>query len=142
MKFVDHEVRIRYGETDGMGISYYANYFVWFEAARSELFRQLGLPYKDIEAQGIFLPVIDAYCKYMQSTLYDDLIYIRVSVSHIKLSMIKFSYQVLNQEKNTILSWGYTTHAFVDNNQKTRKAPDAVNDIVTLYALPEKEIDA
>jgi len=70
MKFVDHEVRIRYGETDGMGISYYANYFVWFEAARSELFRQLGLPYKDIEAQGIFLPVIDAYCKYMQSTLY------------------------------------------------------------------------
>ncbi|MBN1492723.1 MAG: acyl-CoA thioesterase [Candidatus Omnitrophica bacterium] len=140
-RFFDCEIRVRYGETDCMGFSYYANYFVWFEASRSELFRHLGLPYTELEKQKIYLPVADAYCKYNTSTSYDERIFIRVAVTQCKMFSMKFSYQVLNEKKDQILAWGYTTHVFIDDKKQTVKVPAEVKALVTLYELSEKTID-
>jgi acyl-CoA thioester hydrolase len=140
-RYFDCEIRVRYGETDCMGFSYYANYFVWFEASRSELFRYLGLPYTELEKQKMFLPVVDAYCTYSAPTAYDDKIFIRVSVVQCKITSMKFTYQVLNEAKDTIVAWGYTTHVFINEKRQPVKVPQAVRDVVVFHELDQRTID-
>jgi len=140
-RFYDCEIRVRYGETDAMGVSYYANYFVWFEVSRSELFRYLGLPYTELEKQKIFLPVVEAYSTYYAPTVYDDKIFIRVSVMQHKMSSIKFTYQVLNETKSAIMAWGFTTHVFVNDKKRPVKVPQVVKDVVVLHELDQRTID-
>jgi len=140
MNFIDHEIRVRYAETDQMKVSYYANYFIWFESARAELFRNLGLPYTEFEEKNIFLPVADAYCKYFAPSFYDQLLYVRTSVCQLRISLMKFHYQVLNEEKSKVLAWGFTTHVFIDQNKRPVKIPQVIKDNVTLFELKEKEI--
>src|SRR5690349_12733384 len=94
MKYFDFKTRVRYGETDKMGISYYANYLVWFEAARTEYFRALDLIYTEFEKKGIMLPVAEAHCRYLGPSSYDDELTIRTSVSQMRQSSIRFEYQV------------------------------------------------
>ena len=81
MNYYDFEYRVRYGDTDKLGISYYANYLVWFEAARTEYFRALGLPYTECEKKEFFLPAAEVGIKYIAPSTYDDLIIVRTSVS-------------------------------------------------------------
>lgn len=142
MRFCDYAVRVRYAETDQMRITHHASYPVWFEAARSELFRELGLPYAALEAENIFLPLADLYCKYLQPSVYDEIVYVRTSVSLLKMSSMRFSYQVLNENKDTVIAYGHTTHIFVDDNKKPVKVPQKVRDIVTVYELKEKSIES
>jgi len=141
MKSIDHEIRVRYAETDQMKVSYYANYFIWFEAARAELFRNLELPYTEFEEKNIFLPVVDAYCKYFAPSVYDQLLYVRTSVCQLKVSSMKFHYQILNEEKEKVLAWGFTTHVFINPHRKPVKIPSVIKDKVTLFELKEKEIN-
>ena len=138
MKYFDFEYRVRYGDTDKMGISYYANYFVWFEAARTEYFRALGLPYTECEKQGIYLPVVDAQARYMGPSTYDDLLTIRTSVSQIRSSSLRFEYQVLKSGSAKPIAQGMTVHVFVDRGMRPVRAPRCVTELVECHKLTKR----
>ena len=111
-------VRVRYSDTDKMGIVYNANYLVWFEVARTEYCRNLGKTYREWEDQGYFLPVTESYCKYLSPSVYDDMValYSRAPVEHIKPHSILFEYRVMVESK--LLAEGWTEHAFVNEEGK------------------------
>jgi len=114
----DAEIRVRYGETDKMGIVYYSNYFNWFEIGRTEFFRSLGMSYRSLEEKNVMLPVIDAQCKYFSSALYDDFIVIRTRLEFIKGTRLKFLYDIIRKEDNKLLAQGYTEHPFTNLEKK------------------------
>lgn len=131
MDYFDYEYRVRYGDTDKMGISYYANYFVWFEAARTEYFRALGFPYTECEAQGAFLPVVETSAKYIAPSGYDDLIVVRTSVSDIYKSSLRFEYKVLNKAQEKLLATGFSVHVFVNDQMRPIRVPEKIRKAVT-----------
>ena len=115
--------RVPYADTDKMGIVYYANYFEYFERLRSELLRESGKPYPQIEAEGTMLPVIEAHCNYHQPAKYDDLISIIGWVAEVKGAKIKICCEIRNGK--TLLAEGWTIHACVDlNTRRPVRAPD------------------
>lgn len=118
MKEHDVTVRVRYKETDQMGVAYYANYFVWFEVGRCEFFRGLGMSYRELERSEIFLPVIEASCKYKFPARYDDLLRITTRLSLLKNVKLGFHYEIFSQEKDKMLATGETMHAFVNRKGK------------------------
>lgn len=108
------QVRVRYAETDQMGYVYYGNYAAYYEVTRTEVFRRLGIHYKEMEATGTMMPVLELKCKYLRPAKYDDLLTIKLFVKHKpKGSRILFEYEVFNEE-NTLLNIGETTMVFVD----------------------------
>ncbi|HCM42310.1 MAG TPA: thioesterase family protein [Candidatus Omnitrophota bacterium] len=135
MQYFDYRTRVIYRDTDRMGVSYYANYFVWFEAARTEYFRALGLPYTECEKKGIFLPVIEAHAKYIAPSTYDDELIVRTSVSKFTPSTVRFEYVILNAANEKVLTEGYTVHVFVDREMKPCRVPDEVESLVTVHSL-------
>jgi len=115
-------LRVRYAETDQMGIVYNSNYFIWFEVGRVELLRQLGFSYRDMEAQdGCCIAVIDARCRYKAPARYDDEIIVRTRLENMRESLIRFEYELIRVEDGTLLAEGVTTHIVVDREMK--KAP-------------------
>ena len=115
--------RVIYADTDKMGFVYHANYFRWFEIGRTDLFRAAGLPYKAIEAKGIFLPVSEVYCKFTVSAQYDDLLIIETTVDHKVKGVIKFDYRILSEDGKTIIAKGYTKHPCLDSNGRVVRPP-------------------
>lgn len=109
---VDTTTRVRYSETDKMGYVYYGNYPTFFEMGRVECLRSLGLPYKDMEDQGVMLPVMDLNIQYKSPAKYDDLITIRTTISSLKGSRISFEYEIFHENGN-LLTIGQTTLVFV-----------------------------
>src|SRR5690554_3700378 len=99
----DTIIRVRYAETDQMGIVYHANYFVWFEVGRTEWFREFDLDYKGLEKQGIILPVLDVNCQYRKSALYDDELIIRTYLQELKGVRLTFHYKVLRKKDEELL---------------------------------------
>lgn len=140
MNFFDFEYRVRYGDTDKLGVSYYANYFVWFEAARTEYFRALGYPYTECEKRGYFLPVIETKARYYAPSTYDDLVVIRTSVNQIGHSSIRFEYLVFNQETKKRLATGYSVHVFVDRQMQATRIPSEIAEIVTPFSVLEGKL--
>lgn len=106
-------IRVRYEETDKMGYVYYGKYFTWFEVGRTEMFRELGIPYRGFEERGIMLPVIEADCKYKSAAQYDDIVKIRTSITRLSPVRIHFGYEILSADER-VLAYGTTGHAFVD----------------------------
>lgn len=121
-------VRVRYAETDQMGVVYYANYFVWCEIGRVEFFRQLGHDYKSMEVEDdCHLPVVDASCRYRASARYDDEVIIEVRVTRLRGPLIKFGYRMLRAGEageETLLAEAETTHICVGRNMQKRNLPD------------------
>lgn len=115
------KIRVRYGETDKMGYCYYGNYAEYFEVARVEMIRALGISYKQMEEEGIFLPVLEYYIKYLKPAFYDDLLTIKIKVTEWPVSRIKFEYETYN-ENNELLNIAHTTLVFFD---KTKGKPCA-----------------
>ncbi|EGW40273.1 thioesterase family protein [Desulfosporosinus sp. OT] len=105
-------LRVRYSETDQMGIVYHANYLVWFEVGRSELFRELNLPYTQFEEQGLGLAVIEASCRYRKPARYDDELVVITEMDQISSRAAKFSYRVYHEE--ILLAEGKTVHVFIN----------------------------
>jgi acyl-CoA thioester hydrolase len=105
--------RVIYGDTDQMGVVYYANYLRWFERGRSELLRQLGLPYKSIEEQGFHFPVTEVSCRYLNSARYDDMILIQTQLISIGRASLNFSYTILKEIDDSLLAVGATKHACI-----------------------------
>jgi acyl-CoA thioester hydrolase len=135
MDYFDYHYRVLYADTDKMGVTYYGHYFRFFEAARNEYFRALELPYTECEKKGIFLPVGEAYAKYIAPSTYDDELIVRTSVSHLGGSVIKFQYQVLNVKTQKILTTGETVHIFVSKQMKPCRIPEEIKSKVKVHAL-------
>ncbi len=121
-KICETRLRVRYAETDQMGIVYHSNYFIWFEVGRVELLRQLGFSYRDMEAEdGCGIAVIDARCRYKAPARYDDEVIVRTHLALLRESLIEFAYELLRAEDGALLAEGDTTHIVVD--REMRKIP-------------------
>ena len=121
------KLRVRYAETDQMGVVYYANYFVWCEIGRVEFFRQLGHDYKFMETEeDAHLPVVEASCRYRSPARYDDEIYIETRVTALRGPIIKFGYRLLRLEPDgeKLLAEAQTSHVCVDKQMQKRNLPD------------------
>jgi acyl-CoA thioester hydrolase len=104
-------IRVRYAETDQMGVVYYANYLVWFEVARTDLLRQLGWTYREMEGSGVRLPVIEARCTYHRPTRYDDELEVRTTGRLVSAVRMEFIYEVVQAPDGIIAATGLTQHA-------------------------------
>jgi len=124
-------VRVRYAETDQMGVVYYANYLAWFEVGRTEWLRSLGWTYREMEAHGSRLPVIEAHCEYRQSARYDDEIEIRTRGELLSPVRIRFAYDVVRRVDGALVAQGHTMHAATDTGGRPKKLPDRVRSLFT-----------
>jgi acyl-CoA thioester hydrolase len=139
---VTTEVRVRYAETDQMGIVYYANYLVWFELGRVELLRSLGLAYSRLETDhGCILPVIEASCRYKSPARYDDEILIETRPAMLRGSVLKFAYRILRKaldgRDQTLLAEGETVHVVCDDKLQRKPLPEKYE--AALKALMEED---
>ncbi len=125
MKFFQTTYRVIYGDVDSMKVAYYANYLRWFEIGRTELIRHMGLPYAEIEGQGYLLPVTEAYCKYVKSARYDEILWINTGLGFVRKASMRFDYRILSAEKDLLVR-GYTVHACVDLEGKLVRLPEAL----------------
>lgn len=117
---VPTELRVRYAETDAMGVVYYANYLVWFELGRTTWIRQFGVSYRSLEEAGILLPVTHVACDYQQSASYDDRIQIQTTLERYSRASIAFAYRVVRTEPGppTVLATGRSEHVFLSREGK------------------------
>lgn len=122
--FTDYRVRVRYAETDQMGVAYHANYFVWFEVGRSEFCRQRGFSYQEMERETErFLIVAEAYCRFMTPLYYDREVTVRTFLQELRRRAVRFSYQLLDTESGVICATGETLHIVVDSRGKPKSFP-------------------
>jgi acyl-CoA thioester hydrolase len=119
-------IRVRYAETDQMGVVYYANFFIWFEIGRVELLRQLGFQYKEMETEDdCHIPVVEATCRYRSPARYDDELLLETTVLALRRTVIKFGYRLLRPENDalTLLAEGETTHVTVNRSMRKVRLP-------------------
>jgi len=121
-------VRVRYAETDGMGVVYYANYFVWFEIGRTEWLRETGMSYREIESDGVQLPVIEAHCEYRRPAKYDDDLEIRTRATLLTPVRIRFDYEIVRGDEALVT--GYTIHAALDQRRRPCRLPARVRNML------------
>jgi acyl-CoA thioester hydrolase len=125
-------VRVRYAETDRMGVVYYANYLVWFEVGRTEWLRQTGWSYSAMEREGgVQLPVIEAHCEYRRPAKYDDEIVIAARATLVTPVRIRFDYRLTRDDDGTLLAEGHTIHAAVDLTGRPCRLPDRVRETLS-----------
>jgi len=118
-------IRVRYAETDQMGVVYHTNHFIWFEVGRVELLRQLGFSYKDMEREDdCFIAVVDAHCRYKAPIHYDDEVVVRTYIRHVREKMIHFGYELRKAGTGELLAEGETTHIVADSEMKPRPLPE------------------
>jgi acyl-CoA thioester hydrolase len=109
-----------------MGVVYYANYLVWFEVGRTDLLRLTGWSYREMEADGFVLPVVEAHCEYRQSARYDDEIEIVTTAALVSPVRVKFDYHVVRCADGATLAGGHTVHASLDTSGKPRRLPERI----------------
>ena len=126
MNFCAVDVRVRYGETDQMGVAYHAHYLVWCELARTELMRQLGVRYRDLEERGFKLAVAEASLRYARSARYDDLLRITAWVSDVGSRRVTFGYRVERPEDGALLCTAETALVSLDRNNRPARMPPEV----------------
>ncbi|HJU44323.1 MAG TPA: thioesterase family protein [Vicinamibacterales bacterium] len=130
LKITTSVVRVRYAETDKMGIVYYANYLVWFEIGRTDWLRDTGWTYRAMEEDGIQLPVIEAHCEYRQGARYDDEVEIRTRAHKLSPVRIQFDYEAVRRPDGAVLATGHTVHATIDRQGRPTRMPDRVKDLL------------
>jgi acyl-CoA thioester hydrolase len=121
-------VRVRYAETDKMGVVYYANYFVWFEVGRCELLRTLGWTYRDMEENGVSLPVLEASCAYLRPSFYDDELEVRTVGRVVSRVRVGFEYQVVRTGDGLVTATGRTVHAPLDRDRRPCRLPEEIRE--------------
>jgi len=119
-------IRVRYAETDKMGVVYHANYFMWFEVGRCELLRAIGKSYRDLEAEGIRLPVIEAHCEYKSPALYDDELVVKTRGNLLSPARVEFLYEISRPADGILNAVGRTVHASLDTNGRPCRLPDYI----------------
>ncbi len=122
------ELRVRYQETDQMGVVYYANHLVWFEIARTEFFRTKGVEYRKLEEEDkIFIPVVEAYCRYRKPLRYDDLVTVTAQLTEVGMTRATFTYEV--KRGGELAATGSTKHAFIDDKGVPIPIPDRIRKV-------------
>jgi acyl-CoA thioester hydrolase len=117
-------IRVRYAETDQMGVVYHANHFIWFEVGRVELLRQLGFSYKDMEREDeCFIAVVDARCRYKAPVHYDDEVVVRTHLKNVRDKVIRFGYELRHADTGRLLAEGETTHIVAGSKMEPRALP-------------------
>jgi acyl-CoA thioester hydrolase len=140
IEYHDATVRVRYAETDQMGVVYHANYLIWFEVGRVELIRALGIEYKRMEIDDdCHIVVADAHCRYHQSAKYDEVIRIRTRIAESRNRMVKFSYEALRDSDGALLATGETTHVICGSNGKPKLLPEKYRSIFGVVGASEAE---
>ncbi|HNU08507.1 MAG TPA: thioesterase family protein [Pyrinomonadaceae bacterium] len=120
----DTKIRVRYAETDQMGVVHHSNYLVWFELGRSDFCRARGFSYKDMEEKDDALMVVaEAYCRYKSPAFYEDIVTIRTKIAEIRSRSVQFVYEVFRESDNLLLAEGETLHLVTDKNKKVRSLP-------------------
>ena len=123
--YAETTVRVRYAETDQMGVVYHGNYFAWFEVGRVELCRQLGFEYKRMESEDdSFIVVADAHCRYKRPARFDDLLVIRTKISQSQRRTVRFDYEIVDQASGELLATGDTLHVICDRLGKPKSLPE------------------
>lgn len=116
MAINETKIKVRYVETDQMGVVHHSNYYAWFEVGRTELLAEGGLPYSSIEEQGIMFPLVESSCKYKEGARYEDLLIIKSYIEEIKAAKFTMSYEVIREGDKKVLATGKTIHAITDKN--------------------------
>ncbi|HEX9880085.1 MAG TPA: thioesterase family protein [Candidatus Binatia bacterium] len=140
--------RVIYGDTDQMGVAYYANYLKWFEMGRNEFMRKTGTPYTSIEKEGLVFPVIEVSCRYHSPARYDEVIVVETSLTSLGPVTLVFSYEVLKQKDNQVLATGWSKHACLNRQGQITKIPShfqetmkpALSDIPSGPRRPRKRV--
>ena len=118
-------LRVRYAETDQMGVVYHSNHLIWFEVGRVELMRQMGVAYRDMEREhGFFIAVVDARCRYKAPVHYDDEVVVRTCLKHVRERAVHFGYQLVRADGSQLLAEGETLHIVADAQMKPRALPE------------------
>src|SRR5689334_11644027 len=121
----DTEIRVRYAETDKMGIVHHSNYLIWFEAGRSDLCRARGFSYKEMEEEESALMVVaESYCRYKSPAHYEDVLKIRTKIGEVRSRSLRFFYEVVRESDQTLIAEGETLHLVTDKDKKVRKLPE------------------
>ncbi len=121
----ESRLRVRYAETDQMGVVYHSNHFIWFEIGRVELMRQLGFSYRDMEQNdGCFIAVVDARCRYKAPARYDDEVIVRTHLKNVRESVVHFGYELLRADDGALLAGGETTHIVTDAQMNATPLPE------------------
>lgn len=135
------EIRVRYAETDKMGIVHHSNYLIWFESGRSELCRARGFSYKEMEENDNALMVVaESYCRYKSPAYYEDVLTVRTRVAEVRSRAIRFIYEIVRPSDGILLAEGETLHLVTDQNKKVRQIPELYKE--RLLSEPEMEEQA
>jgi acyl-CoA thioester hydrolase len=121
---VETALRVRYSETDAMGIVYHANYLIWFEVGRDEYYRQTGVGYDEVEERGYLFPLSEAYARYAAPAHYGEMVLIRTRMEEYRSRSVTFAYEVLSQTTGDLLATGWTKHLCVDRRGRVQRIPD------------------
>ena len=136
------EIRVRYAETDKMGIVHHSNYLIWFEAARSEFCRSRGFSYKEMEEQDNALMVVaESYVRYKSPAFYEDVLTVRTQVAEVRSRSIRFIYEIVRESDETLLAEGETLHLVTDQNKKVKLIPDIYKERLLVGAELEEVHD-
>jgi len=122
-------LRVRYAETDRMGVAYHANYLVWFEVGRTDLLRTFGWSYREMEESGVILPVIEARCEYRQPSRYDDELEIRTEGRLLSPIRLQFDYRLVRRADEVASAVGMTVHAALDLNRRPCRLPERLRQV-------------
>jgi acyl-CoA thioester hydrolase len=125
---IRHEIRVIFGDTDQMGVVYYANYLRYFESARAAYWRALGKTYKDLEAWGVALPVVEAHCQYRRPSHYEDVLEVATRISELRAASMRFAYQIFRGA--ALIAEGTTRHAVVGRDGRPRALPAALREVI------------
>jgi len=134
------EIRVRYAETDQMGIVHNANYLVWFEVGRSEFCRARGFSYKEMEEKDNALMVVaECYCRYKSPAYYEDLLIIRTKVEEVRSRSLRFLYEIYRPADESLLAEGETLHVVTDENRKVRSLPKSYKEKLLADEIPDDD---
>ena len=123
--FHETRLRVRYAETDQMGVVYHSNHLIWFEVGRVELMREMGFSYRDMEREdGCFIAVAEVKCRYRAPVYYDEEVVVRTRLKNVRESVVVFSYELVRADGGTLLAEGETTHIVTDSNMKVAALPE------------------
>jgi acyl-CoA thioester hydrolase len=119
------KLRVRYAETDQMGVVYHSNHLIWFEVGRVELMRQMGFSYRKMEREdGLYIAVVEAKCRYRAPVYYDEEVVVRTWLKRVRSSVVVFSYELLRAETSEVLAEGETVHVVTDSQMRVGRLPD------------------
>ncbi|NUO10369.1 MAG: acyl-CoA thioesterase [Candidatus Brocadia sp.] len=130
MKIHEIKTRVRYQETDQMGIVYYGNFFTYFEMGRTEYLRSLGLPYLELEREHIYFPVTETHCRFRSPAHYDDVLVVQTWVSELKHASVEFSHKVIREGSNTLIAEGFSKLACLNAGRKPASMPEKLKKLL------------